>query len=393
MLAALPYLNSSAAGSAALVGQAVGRLQQSINYRDDILGAAAQAESSLFTRGYLSGLLERDPSHVGAIRFWLDALEESRPDSAYDVCLAIPHYSDPITRIKRMVTSRRLSVATLRAFQYRGLWEKIDDNELASILTLLMEEGTPDASHVAIEFSAQRLRTNEFDARKLSLPLLDSIFEAVDASASLDDRSDHWWARVVRSLASIDSARALRTAITAILGEDYSKHAEGWNLLNLMSSETPELVMNVVGETLLHDERGWKLWAGKRQPLFASLPGEIVIRWLEQNGVEGARAISTHLPTPSIDEHGEAKLNTITAFVLDRWGDDEVVFARFSTGTHNLQMYQGDIAASHDREAQFARKFLGHHIPAIRRWAEGEVAMAESQAKSWRIRDEERFLR
>ena len=69
-----------------------------------------------------------------------------------------------------------------------------------------------------------------------------------------------------------------------------------------------------------------------------------------------------------------------------------MVFGRFAASTHQLQMYSGDIAATHRREAERARLFLSHSIRAVRRWAEREVELGEMQAREWTTRLEEQDL-
>ena len=83
----------------------------------------------------------------------------------------------------------------------------------------------------------------------------------------------------------------------------------------------------------------------------------------------------------------------LTEFVLSHWGEDDVVFSSFSATTHNLEAYFGDISKAHRNHAELARQFLSNATPAIRRWAEAEVANEETQAKSWQVRMEEDFLR
>ena len=76
----------------------------------------------------------------------------------------------------------------------------------------------------------------------------------------------------------------------------------------------------------------------------------------------------------------------LTEFVLSHWGEDDVVFSSFSATTHNLEAYFGDISKAHRNHAELARQFLSNATPAIRRWAEAEVANEEAEAKAWQVR-------
>lgn len=139
--------------------------------------------------------------------------------------------------------------------------------------------------------------------------------------------------------------------------------------------------MERVGEAMLAKKNAWRFHFKTRGGLFQALPLHVVEAWLDKAGIEGARAIASHLTSPTLDAEGRPLVAPLTEFVLSRWGDDEEVFGRFTAATHHLQMYTGDMAANHRREAERARPLLSHSISAIRRWAENEVAAGEAQAR------------
>jgi hypothetical protein len=188
-----------------------------------------------------------------------------------------------------------------------------------------------------------------------------------------------------------DPGRACDIAISALTGNDFHKQSPAWSLLYTTASTRPEIVMDKVSRALLDPEHGWRLQTGRRSGLFQALPFDSVKRWLEHAGVEGARVIAHHLTPPSIDAEGKPNVPALTEYVLGNWGDDERVFRGFVAATHHLQMYTGDIASTHKKEAERARIFLPHPVPAIRRWAEREVALGEEQARQWKIQMEEQF--
>src|SRR5580700_1777373 len=103
----------------------------------------------------------------------------------------------------------------------------------------------------------------------------------------------------------------------------------------------------------------------------------------------GARGLARHLQPPHLDREGRPIVPPLTAFVLDRFGDDEQVFEEFCAGTHSGQIYEGDIAAQHKREAEVARRFLAHPLRRVRDWALAEIASARGHAAVWRQFDEE----
>jgi hypothetical protein len=198
--------------------------------------------------------------------------------------------------------------------------------------------------------------------------------------------------RAVQAFGPDAPERACSVAILGLTGADYEKRNQAWSILTILATKNPDLVMENVGKILLNKEHGWRLRLSARSGLFQSLPVESVQRWLSETGVEGARAIANHLQAPSVDGEGKPQLHPLTEYVLAKWGDDEAVFSRFAASTHQLQMYSGDIASTHRKEAAAARPFLSHPIPAIRGWAEREVAMGEARAREWTVQTEEQFL-
>jgi hypothetical protein len=159
-----------------------------------------------------------------------------------------------------------------------------------------------------------------------------------------------------------------------------------------VASSNPALVMAKIGALMLSQDNAWRFSLKARGGVFHAMPVDVVAAWLDNAGIDGARAIASHLITPTVDSNGQAVVSPLTAFVLSRWGDDEEVFGRFTAATHHLQLYTGDMAANHRREAERARPLLSHPIAAIRRWAQHEVETGESQARHWELRNEEQDL-
>jgi hypothetical protein len=82
----LPYLNSPAAASAALFGDALASLDTHGNFMDDILSAADSTGSNALARGYIGRLMSIGPSAAERLNTWLDRFEENAPELAYWKC-------------------------------------------------------------------------------------------------------------------------------------------------------------------------------------------------------------------------------------------------------------------------------------------------------------------
>jgi hypothetical protein len=387
--AALPYLNSPDAASAGLLGDALARLDADAKYLDRILSSAAQSGSNALARGYVGRLLTAYPATADLLNPWLDRLENEAPALAYFVSISAPEFSRPLERTLRLIREGKLPVQSLQGFIAGVLLDRMDSNELSTVLDLLVHAGDPESLHIALDFVGQSLQKG----RRLDAAEREAMWRVLEVSARVEDRTDYWWVRAVEAFAPEAHERACRVAILGLTGDDYNKRKHAWGILSALAEAHPDLVMASVGKVLLDEEHGWRLRVGARSGFFQTLPLDSVRRWLAETGIEGARMIANHLQPPSVDAEGKAQIHPLTEYVLAKWGDDEVVFGRFAASTHHLQMYAGDIASAHLREAESARPFLSHRIPAIRKWAGHEVTLGENQARQWTIQTEEQFLR
>jgi hypothetical protein len=370
------------------LGDAIARLDKDGVYLDVILESVVGVDALGLARGYVNGLASVHPEHAGRLNAWLDRLEKSAPEKAYFLALCAPETADPVTRTVGLVEQSKIAVQSFQNLVYGPVFDRITPDQLVTIFELLVKAGDPQSLHIAVDFIGHAGQRH----RKLSAAEREAVWRVLEASAPVEDRADYWWVRAVGDLGKDDPERAADVAVRALTGDDFDKRNHSWSILSTIAQSRPDLVMERIGVVLLNPEQEWRLRVSARGGLFQILPFEIVRGWLERTDLEGARAIANQLRPPSLDNEGRPQVSRLTEYVLERWGEDEVVYARFAASTHHLQMYVGDIGATHLKEAERARPFLSHPIPAIRKWAEDEVALGEEQARQWKIRTEEQFL-
>ena len=382
---ALPFLNSREAASASILGEALGLLDADAKHLDDILTAAMVSGSDAFACGYIDRLMKSYPAFAPRLNAWLDRLETEAPIVAYYLSLSATEFSHPLDRTLRLINAGKLPANSLRNFVARV---RLDPDQLAVVLGLLLETSDVQCLHIAIDFVGYLVQTRQtFD------PVVRAAsWRVLEASASIEDRADYWWDQGVQALMREDPERACQVAIRALTGEDYHKRLHAWQILSMLAKSIPDLVISRIGQVLLDKENGWQLRVGARTGFLQSLPFESVKGWLLENGLEGARVIAHHLQPPSVDDTGTLRLHPLTEYVLTAWDDDEVVSRLFVASTHHLQMYGGDggdVASTHRREAETARPFFSHPLAGIRLWAQHEVDFGEAQALRWTILNEE----
>ena len=83
-------------------------------------------------------------------------------------------------------------------------------------------------------------------------------------------------------------------------------------------------MMDGVGQILLKND--WDSPVNFHGLPIIALPDDIVIRWLEKHGLNGARVLARHLTRPCIYSEVPS-LHPATRYVLDKFGADDIVFS------------------------------------------------------------------
>jgi len=113
------------------------------------------------------------------------------------------------------------------------------------------------------------------------------------------------------------------------------------------------------------------------------------MQWLSEVGIEGARRLARHLPSPVVASDGTPTVPELTERVLSLYGGEEAVAREFAAGRHDMEASWGPVSSHYEGHSQVARAFLNHPLPAIRQWAEREIASAEHLAGFWRKHEED----
>jgi hypothetical protein len=219
-------------------------------------------------------------------------------------------------------------------------------------------------------------------------PKLDASFDELAwavASETITESAGQafWWGEIVKhATPTVGPERAAKLLVSGLIGSNFHIRDMSDELLGSLAAEHPREVISALGNVILSDD-SWKLNVA-RSDFFLSVPIEVIAEWLDKVGIQGALALSGHVPAPNVSDDGEPILHPLTALLLERFGDDESVFTQFAAGVHNLQTYMGDIAGQKEQESRNAEKFIHHRIPAVRRWAEIEIEAGKQDAARWR---------
>jgi hypothetical protein len=389
---ALPWLCSAEARSAGLLGEQIGRIDGPAKHLDLVIAATVKGASTAFVRGYVACLLENQPRHIPLVNEALDRLESQHPRIAYDLFVSIGQPAKALERALRLIDARVLPLEYLRGFLYEAARGDLSDEGLVSILERLttpIKEGDATTAQVALELIAAQLHGKSGPQSLAHAPSQNRIWEILEATTETGERESFHWGQVVEQVSPLDPDRAARIASQALVGDGFLLRQQAERILTKLVQDHPIAVMRCVGEVMLDEHRGWRFFLNKYADLLRSLPLDTVRSWLQEAGVEGARRLARHLPPPYLGEGERPIVPPLTELMLSTFESDDRTFREFCAGVHSMQLYVGDMAAAHKKEAEVARAFLNHPNRRVREWAVQEVYSAEQQSNAERQREEE----
>lgn len=391
----LAWLCSAEARSAGTLGQHLGLIDKEARNLPQVLQAASESGYTALAQGYVQSLLEQNSSHATEINAWLDKNTAAVPLVARDIAFAAIEHVDIVRRLVSAINFGIWPIESLRGLSYGLNARTLDVSHFRNVLSLLVSSSDINAPAVGLEILAFRLWVERQENQHSVLEDRDSlklVWELVDKLIA-DEKSDSYKLfEVMKQLETIDQDRVASLSAQALISDSFGHNEQAMELLAEMAKRNPELVMNVVGNAAVDADRGWHFHIGNYKSLISAIPSSVVIRWLNKIGNPGAQRLARQLPAPSLDQNGQPTLHPLTTYVLKEFESDDLVFAEFCSGTHNLQLYSGDIAKQHEKEAATARLFLQHELRRVREWAQAEEKSALEQAEFMRKEEQERWL-
>jgi len=390
------HLFSAGAPSSPNLGEELGKIDVEGSLIETILAATSQRESVSFAAGYMAEVVlhpKVDLEHVNSL---LDKIEELSPTVAFELFQTGKRKTKAFERTFRLVDSGKLPIEYLRAFSYGHWSQDVTHKEITEVLQRLAparKAGDINSGEIALQLISFKLFGRLAQEREpLPKELVELVWSVLELTAENPGRESHWWGEVLGILSDQDNERAARIAASALLEDHFEQRDTATQVLQKIARKDPELVMKYLGHQILDEERGWRFHIGKF-PIVLALQDDVVIAWIESNGLEAARKIARHVPSPHLDSEGNPVIPKLTHYILEKYEEDDRVFNEFFAGRHNLQTYVGDIVGAHEKEAEFARKFLNHSLRRIRDWATAEIQESKAEAAWWRRKNEEDEIR
>jgi hypothetical protein len=347
-------------------------------------------------QGYVDRFVTNQVHLLDHVNRWLDRLQTERPKAAYEVLGSAGDEVHKVSRLLQMVDSGGLSADYLRGLE-RGVRDRpLTREELFQALERLVQAaraGNDRAPHAAVHLLDGWLdspgQVDRTDRLRHDQGLRDVLATILELAADFVGRGPRHWIRLVENLAAVEPSRALELAVRALLSDDYTARSLADDCLVRLAASHPDETMQRLGKAILRPVTGWRFRVHDFSGLFRALPVEVVERWLDEAGVDGARGVARHLEPPQLDDEGRAIVPRLTAFVLVRFARDYKVFQEFFEGARIVPRYRRGSPADIEREAEVARHFLGHPLKRVREWARNRIEHARKESAFWSQHAEE----
>ncbi len=392
----LGWLCSPDARSAYRFGQILAQADSASALLDRMVDDIPRRDGTVLARGYIDHTVGARPDLLLRINALLDRLQADHPKAAYEVLWSAGAAVRKVDRLFEMVDRGRLPAEYLLGLEHALRGRELSDEQLFGAVHRLVtaaEGGNAKAAAGAIRLlhgwlhsNRQSNGANHSPADARVLPLLSRALRLAHPQSTQDA---DLWVELAVDWADAEPDAACRMIAGALGDGDYNVRTLALNGLIRLAERHPATVMESVGDATLNPMTAGQIGMTDLSPLFIALPLEAVQTWLNRTGVPGARHLARHLPPPEISAAGVPTVPPLTEMVLSTFEADDKVFREFAAGTHSGQMYRGDIAEAHEKEAAVARQFLSHPLKRVRDWAVAEIQSAKRQAARWRQIDEE----
>jgi hypothetical protein len=403
----LPWLNSDKARSSVELGLRLGRLDENLLLLDRVVAACRATRNPNLSRGYFAGVSESmrpklqsdlvEPARE-KLNKSLDAIWADDPVLAFHVMTPSGEFVDSFARAINGVRERKIPAGFLRTLvAWNGPRHTSPAEASLAAQTLLQAAlaGDDDAADTGIEFIVFLLMRVGDSVEKLVWlqtvfkdESLNVIFGLLEQATQKSKKLSYWFPQIFARILPANPDRATSILIQMMQSDSYETSQTAAGLFASVAAVRPQRLMEGIGEAVLSKERNLN-FLFRKYPIVL-LPEDVLIEWLEQHGLEGARLLARHVPAPFIGTNGP-ELHPVTRFILENYGNDEMVFASWFAGMHSGGAFAGSIADHMEQRATRAEPFLNFPIEAVRRWALAEIKFANENAESFRMSEEELF--
>jgi len=379
----VPWLISGQAENVWPFAWHLGRLDTEHTWLETMLEAVRSAPDPRLLSGYLAGRAEAGE------REWRESMLDKWSDdrtlapAVFDGTFRGPPSDRAVNRLLKLIDHGWLGPTYLGWLQL-GRWiQGVSTSALADAVVRLERVGTAEAIEGALALIEDWV---DVDGRTLAGELADLAWRLLERPSGWgrEPMVSFYWERVADRLLQDDPLRIARLIVRMYLEGEPAFRDSRLGLLRQALALSPAEIWETIGEALLAGPRSYRLmWALEETDVVARVPIEVITRWVEMKGQEGARAVAGSLKLQG------GPLPEVVRFLLRDYGSlaGGALAAAFVSGS-----WWGSEAAYLEEKARAARDWQQDREPAVRRWATELTCDLERRAQESRLREEEESL-
>ncbi|HDR8341977.1 TPA: trypsin-like peptidase domain-containing protein [Bacillus cereus] len=366
-------------------------------YKDLIANLIEKNAGIDFVIGYCHGLnlrLQSLPNHFVQV---LDKCTLIHPHNVLNITVSVDISQHGFKRIINILMVEQNLSPYLFKMQFRDWGELLSIEEKCLLFDCILKNLKDPASvQVILRLANMWYRDTNGDLHN-SDSMISILINVLNKCILEDFQFDDWdWNEVVQLIPDkfvIEKCKLL--ALALVKWKPGHSMIDNYALANLrdIAKDSSEIVMNCIGEMILDKEYTSSFYLRVYRNLFEAIDFDIVKNWIENHGIETARAIARHVKSPHPIEENPTYIPPLTNWLLEEFESDDRLYREFIAGRHSFEFFSvNETMEQHESLVATMQPYLKHTLKRIREWANYEIKNSESIIKQHQI-DEARMER
>ncbi|MEK4713320.1 trypsin-like peptidase domain-containing protein [Sporosarcina sp. FSL K6-5500] len=369
----------------------IGFLDMKSHFKDFIINCIKEDKDTIIIIAYLQGLVSKECSLPDIYKSLLDEYEEKFPNSILSIVIDCEINNSGYDRLLRIIQKDMSLIRSLLPMQY-GTWNEILSNSQMYELFLQIESASSDilSRYIILKLAHGYHRQN---AKTVATPEMSVLLTKILLECLIDEnyKFDDWdWQQVFEIVSEelIDHKISLLVVIlkSKKAGHSNLEHIALEYLKKFAKEGYSEYVMSSLGTVMLNDNN-YIFYLHVYRGLFESIEIEIVKKWVEENGINAARALARHIESPASKGEDKAYVPPLTEWILSTYEWDDRLFREFIAGRHSFEVINiSEAIENYENLKVKMEPYLNHGVSRVRQWAEYEIKQSEGLQKDEQIR-------
>lgn len=369
----------------------IGSLDQENQFENFIINCIKENKYVMVVNAYLQGLVGKEGCLPRLYTNILDEYENVFPHTILTIVIKCEINNSGYNRILRIIENDKNLIGSLLPLQYSTWNEILSDSQMLEMF-LQIETASENilSRYIILKLAHGWHRQNNktVATQEMSLLLLKILLDCLIVE---NYKFDDWeWEQIFELLSEDLIEHKIELLVIALKskkgGHSYLEGVALKYLKNFAQAGYSEYVMSSLGKVMLNNNN-YIFYLHVFRGLFESIEIDIVKRWVQENGIEAARALARHIESPSRKENNECYIPPLTEWILSSYEWDDKLFSAFIAGRHTFEVINiSDAIKNHENLVVEMKPYLHHKLRRVRQWAEYEIRESEKMKKDEQIR-------